>query len=183
MTSIDTRTPAEIEYDRLALSSRTAQPADEPLSADEEKILSALIRITADGTPNKYDTGEWSMHWTKVETPIITMPDGSTIVGTYEVDGSRDCVHLQSKDGQFYCGPDGGLSGDWADHYFEELTQEQVEKLRELFTGPLLPTLIDAAKAWVTGSAVTTVDPFDAGYQAGYNEGLKDGRMEAQRAA
>jgi hypothetical protein len=40
------------------------------------------------------------------------------------------------------------MSGDWAGFYFEDLTLEQVEKLRALFNGPLLPALYDATRGW-----------------------------------
>jgi hypothetical protein len=164
--SIDTRTPAEIEYDRQRLSRmpiadptmgtdvtdemiaaferlEAAHPEagmqeiltllsapDIPLSADEERALTILLaREPAD-------------------TLLLALPDGSQVTGTHNGDGSPSCVHLQSADGQFYCDFDGVLSGDWADIYFEELTLEQVEKLRALFNSPLITALVDAARQW-----------------------------------
>jgi len=122
--------------------------AAHPDATPQQLLAMAQPRITADGTPNKYDTGEWNMAWLDVRTPIVTLEDGATIAGTYEVDGERACVHLEASDGQFYAGTDGSISGDWADVEFEDLTLEQIEKLRQLFTGPQLPALIDAAKGW-----------------------------------
>ena len=144
---MDTRTPQEREYDRLALSTREdpwqpiievlldAVKPDIPLSADEERALDLIL-------------GTRDNRWLDVRTPLVTLPDDAKIVGTHDTDGTPWCAWLQAGDGQFHCGPDGGLSGDWAGFYFEELTLEQAEKLRELFNSPLLQTLIDTAKAW-----------------------------------
>jgi hypothetical protein len=169
----DNRTQAEREYDRTALS--TCTPADQgPFGVDEgiDEMIDRFERLEAafpEATPqqilalaaseqralgrevdfdptNKYHTGEWNMAWMDVETPIATLPDGSIISGTYEVDGSPSCVHLEAADGQFFYGSDGSLAGDWADIQFEDVTIAQVEKLAKLL--PLLPALIDAAKQW-----------------------------------
>jgi len=177
--TLDTRTPAEIAYDRTALSTRT--PTDQgPFGVDPDidEMIDRFERLEAafpEATPqqilaladseqraigreadqalgahfdptNKYHTGEWKMEWLDVRTPLLTLPDGSIIAGTHEVDGSPSCVHLESELGQFYYGSDGSLAGDWADIQFEDVTIEQVEKLAKLL--PLLPALIDAAKAW-----------------------------------
>jgi hypothetical protein len=168
--TLDTRTDAERRYDETRLSRTPADQGpfgvdpniDEMIATFErleaagtEEILrlasapkQPVIRITADGTPNKYDTGEWKMEWLDVRTPIATLPDGSIISGTHNVDGAPWCTHLESEDGQFYCGPDGVMAGDWDDVSFEDLTLEQALKLRDLFTSGRLQTLIDAAKAW-----------------------------------
>ncbi len=147
----DLRSDAEKRYDAERDGTLyTAQPERSPLFyelkawidshfdgdtlTDQEKLVLQLITMRQPTEP--------------ADTPLLTFEDGSTISGTYEDDGERACVHLQAQDGQFYAAFDGSISGDWGDHYFEELTIAQIEKLRELFSSPLLPALIDAAKAW-----------------------------------
>jgi hypothetical protein len=134
--STDTRTPAEVEYDRLALSTRT--PADQgPFGVDPgiDAMIAVFERLEA-------------LEDEPADTPIATLPGGAAIVGTYEHDGSHSCVVLRAEDGHFYYSDDSVLSGDWAGFYFEELTLAQVEKLRALFNGPMLTALVDAARSW-----------------------------------
>ena len=136
--TIDTRTDAERRYDAQRLSrmpiADQAQPhADKPLSAAEETILNHLLSVSRANGDTK--------------TPLVTLANGATIVGTHERDGSANCVLLEAGDGHFYY--DGvAFAGDWADFYVEEMTLDQAMKLRAFFASDMMDKLIDAAKSW-----------------------------------
>jgi hypothetical protein len=105
------------------------------------------VRLTADGTPNKYDTGEWNLAWAKVGTPIATLANGMTAMGGYDVDGSRHCVSIATEHECLFADDDGMISGDWAGQNLE-INAAQFASLRALFTGDTLPQLLAIAAAW-----------------------------------
>jgi len=171
----DNRTPAEIAYDRTALS-RT--PADQgPFGVDANiddmiaifeqlearipeapiDIMTKIFELLEADEPMSADEKtilDWIIDQSPAEapeekiTPLLTFPGEGQIVGTHDEHGAPWCVRLEGEHGGFSCGPDGLMSGSWAGVEMWDIDLEQVEKLQALFNSGMLLALVDFARDW-----------------------------------
>lgn len=148
----------EAEKERIYDMERSGQIYVVAPVADEQLAVAPVIRIMPDGTPNKYDTGEWSFERTKEITPLGALSNGVLVQGLHDVDGSAHCVRIETADGSVYAGDDGVFSVLWAEHDLE-LTIEQVQALRRLFAGDALEQLMAIAVVWERDQPLPPIAP------------------------
>lgn len=169
MATTDTRTDAERRYDAERDGTLyTAQPiADEPLSPDEETILTILLAET------------------KHREAFGQLAGGTLIYGLFEGGQRSPCANITTSEWCLTADNDGHFAGGTRDQRitFEDWSLSDIAALRNLLNSDAIERLHAAAVAWAAGDTQPPGDLFDAGFQAGYAAGLEDGRIEAKRAA